>query len=586
VAYYTTIYHNHSAKNHPAWRMEDAAGEQHQGRYWFSCINNQAYVEFTKAQIAEVIAYPVEGIFIDMTFWPYVCTCANCREKFRAQTGLEIPVQVNWDDPAWVAFQRFRERSMAGFTEELGAAIRAQRDVTVTFQNSPIIMGWALGQTEAIADACDYASGDFYGGKYQHILGSKILAAASRRQPFEYMTSRCINLTDHTAMKSEETLTCEAATTLANGGAYFFIDAINPDGSLVQSVYERMGKVSHRLAPFVETLREHRPTLEADTGLYFSMWAQIDPGKNGLELRLVGSTFSHQLNPSYEEMLGTSVVLTREHLPFRVVRPGSSLDGLRTLVLNNVMVMLDEEVEQIRAFVDSGGTVIVTGLSGLYRPDGSLRGGLAEITGVELDGALSRRFHYLKFPGVDDFVSCSRPAPLARPAGARLLAELVEPLFDPDDPQRYASIHSNPPGRATGCVGLSVNRVGKGRCVYLASPVLALQQEAQQAFCATLLREYTASDLLLHTNAPSAVEVTLLRSKTGAKRFVGLVNWQKELPNISVRDVSVTIRVEREPVSVRAVSGGRLTWTYTKGKVEMRVPQLDIIEMIEIILVG
>jgi hypothetical protein len=582
VAYYTTIYHNHSAKNHPAWRMEDAAGEQHQGRYWFSCVNSRAYVEFTKAQIAEIIAYPVEGIFIDMTFWPYVCTCANCRKKFRAETGLEIPGRVDWDDPAWVAFQRFRELSMAKFTHELSAAIRAQRDVTITFQNSPIIMGWSLGQTEAIADACDYASGDFYGGKSQHILGAKILAAASRRQPFEYMTSRCINLTDHTAMKSEETLACEAATTLANGGAYFFIDAINPDGTLVQAVYERLGKVSNRLAPFVETLREQRPTLEADTGLYFSMWAQIDPGKNCLDLREVGSTFSHQINPSYEEMLGTSVVMAREHLPFRVVRPCSALDGLNTLVLNNVMVMADEEVEQIRAFVDSGGTVIITGLSGFYRPDGSRRGGLAEITGVKLNGALSRRFHYLKFPGVDDFVSCSRPATLAQAADARLLAELVEPLFAPDDPKHYASIHSNPPGRATGCVGLSLNQVGKGRCVYLASPVLALQQEAQQAFGAALLREYAASDLLLDTNAPAAVEVTLLRSKTGAKRFVGLVNWQKDLPNIPARDVSVTIRGEDAPVSVRAVSGRDLTWTYANGKIEMKVPQLDIIEMIEI----
>jgi hypothetical protein len=354
VAYYTTVYHNHSAQTHPTWRMQDAAGHQHQGRYWFSCVNNRAYLDFTKAQIAEIIAYPVEGIFVDMTFWPYVCACASCREKFRAQSGRELPECVDWNDPDWVAFQRFREQSMAEFTAEIGAAIRAQRDVTVTFQNSPIIMGWSLGQTEAIADACDYASGDFYGGKTQHILGAKILAAASKRQPFEYMTSRCVDLHDHTAMKSEQTLTCEAATTLANGGAYFFIDAINPDGTLVQAVYQRMGQVSRRLAPFVAVLRAHRPVLEADTGLYFNMQAQVDPRKNGLALREVGGTFGHMLNPSYEEMLGASVVLTRAHLPFRVLRPGDSLDGLRTLLLNHVIVMADEEVDRIEAFVRSG----------------------------------------------------------------------------------------------------------------------------------------------------------------------------------------------------------------------------------------
>lgn len=582
VAYYTTVYHNHSAKNNPAWRMQDADGQQHQGRYWFNCVNNQQYVAFTKAQIAEIIAYPVEGIFVDMTFWPYVCTCANCREKYRAESGREIPPAVDWNNPAWVDFQRFRERSMAQFTEELAAAIKAQRDVTVTFQNSPIIMGWSLGQSERIADSCDYASGDFYGGKYQHILGAKILAAASKNQPFEYMTSRCIDLTDHTAMKSEDLLTCEAATTLANGGAYFFIDAINPDGTLSPAVYERLGRVSSRLAPIVTAFKKHRPQLTAETGLYFSMQAQIDPAKDGLALRDVGSTFAHQLNPSYEEMLGTSVALTRAHIPYRVVRPDADLDGLRALLLNNVMVMTDEEVERLKGFVLGGGTIIVTGRSGLYRPDGSLRGGLTELTSVTLTGALSRRFHYLHFSDMDELISCNRPAPLAEAGEALVLAEIVEPFFDPDDNEHYASIHSNPPGRATGCVGLSVRPFGLGRCVYLASPLMALRHESQQAFTMRILRDFAAPGAVLETNAPPSVELTVLRSTCQDAGLVGLVNWQQELPNVPIRDVLLVLAWPEKPSTVQTVSGASLTWTYASQKLEIVVPILETIEMVEI----
>lgn len=245
IAYYTAIYHNHSARTHPAWRMQDPTGQQHDGRYWWSCPNNADYRAFTKAQVSEVIGYDVDGIFIDMTFWPVVCCCPNCREKYFRQTGRDIPETIDWADPAWVAFQRFRESSMVDFCEELAAAIKAIKPITVTFQNSPIIFGWAWGQTPGVANACDYTSGDFYGGKYQHILGAKILSAATKKQPFEYMTSRCVNLNDHTSMKSEAELRCEAATTLASGGAYFFIDAINPDGSLLEAVYERLGRV-HR----------------------------------------------------------------------------------------------------------------------------------------------------------------------------------------------------------------------------------------------------------------------------------------------------------------------------------------------------
>jgi hypothetical protein len=112
--------------------------------------------------------------------------------------------------------------------------------------------------------------------------------------------------------------------------------------------------------------------------------------------------------------------------------------------------------------------------------------------------------------------------------------------------------------------------------------VLALQQEAQQEFGAALLRAHAASELLLDTNAPAAVEVTLLRATTGATQLIGLVNWQKELPNVPARDVSITVSVQQEPRSVRAVSGGSLAWTYSTGKLTLVVPFLETIEMIEI----
>jgi hypothetical protein len=582
VAYYTTVYHNRSAQEHPDWRMQDAAGQQHQGRYWFSCVNNPDYLAFTQAQIAEVIAYPVEGIFIDMTFWPLVCHCASCRDKFRAESGQEIPPQVDWRDPAWVAFQGFRERSMAAFTQALAEFIRLRKDITVTFQNSPIIMGWALGQSQAIADVCDYASGDFYGGKYQHILGAKILSAASRRVPFEYMTSRCINLNDHTSMKSEATLTCEAAATLASGGAYFFIDAIHPDGSLNAAVYARLGKVSQQLAPFAQLLQAERPVLDAEVGLYFSMDAQVDPRLNGTTLRQLAGSFEYQLNPSYDEMLGTSIALTRAHIPFRAVRPGDSLEGLKVLVLNNVLRMSAREVDEVRSFVRSGGLLLATGLTSLDSLEGTGSGdfGLADVMGVTYTGQLSRRVNYLAFPNRDDLVSCNRPAALVHSVGAQVLAELEEPLFDPDE-ERYVSIHSNPPGRKTGCAAFAVHTFGRGSCIYLASAVLASQQEAQQEFAEHLLHRYFPLQVK-ETSAPPCVEVTLLKSSQSSTRIVGLVNWQKEQPNVPVRDLRLTLNLDGfgPRRAYRASTREPLPFLYEDRLIEFTLPDLNILEMV------
>lgn len=229
VAYHTLVYQNEPAARHPEWRIRSITGEEPTGRYRFCCPNHPAYREFCRQQIAEILAYDVAGIFLDMTFWPQICACSSCRAKY----GAPLPETLDWRNPAWVKFQRFREDSLAEFAHEMTAHARNCRPgIAVTHQFSPVLHGWFLGQSSGIASASDYASGDFYGGVLQQRFGCKLFQAYSRRIPYEFMTSRCVNLHDHTSTKSDEELFLHAATTLANGGAYFFIDAINPDGTL------------------------------------------------------------------------------------------------------------------------------------------------------------------------------------------------------------------------------------------------------------------------------------------------------------------------------------------------------------------
>ena len=588
IAYYTTIYHNHSARTNPAWRMQDVAGSQHGGRYWWSCPNNPEYREFTKAQIGEVITYDVEGTFVDMTFWPIICHCSNCREAYLHATGKEIPSTLHWRDPEWVIFQRFRQSSMASFTQEITHWVKSHKDITVTHQNSLIIQGWHFGQNNAIADSCDYTSGDFYGGKNQHILGAKILAAASKNQPYEFMTSRCVNLNDHTSMKSEAELRCEAATTLANGGACFFIDAINPDGTLVPDVYERLGRVNHILAPFTRKLKELKPILTADTGLYFSMISHVDEKLNGLSLRkLVENPWSLSTTPPVEEMTGTAVLLDRMHRPYRIVRNDSSLEGLTTLVVNQALFMSPAETERIRQFVYRGGTLIATGLTSLLAPDGTTRGdfALADVFGVTYTGRTAKNINYLFVEGQNQYISCNRPAPLVEATSAQVLAHTAEPTFDPDDAERWASIHSNPPGIITEYTALTINPYGKGRCIYLAAPILAIQQDAQQTFGKWLFEQFSPSEIVVSTNAPACVEITVLQATTQSAFLVCFVNYQRELPNVSVHNLTAQVKLPgaTNPKVVRRVSDGQpLVCTVANGILDIEVPFLETIEMVEV----
>lgn len=582
IAYYTSIYHNHSAKAHPEWRVTTAGGGQHGGRYWWSCPNHDDYVDFTLAQIGEVIAYDVDGIFNDMTFWPVVCVCGSCRAKYLAETGREIPARIDWRSREWLAFQRFRERSMASFTQKITDFIKARKGITVTHQTSTVMHGWVQSYSLGIAAACDYASGDFYGGKYQHILGAKVLAGLSRSQPYEFMTSRCVNLRDHTSMKSAAELTAEAAVTLANAGAYFFIDAINPDGTLEPTVYERLGQVSKRLAPFTRAVARHVPEIVADTALYYSSSAYVDEQENA---EIMSATPCG--NPAVEEVSGTSVLLTRAHVPFRVLSNETpTLDGLKTIVMNNIMYTTPEENDRLRRFVKAGGALIATGMTSLYEPDGTGGGdfGLADVFGVSYAGAKAQRFHYLSFVDRPWLISSHAAAPLVTANGATTVARIVEPTFSPDAEQ-YASIHSNPPGVATDYVGLAVHRYGKGKCIYLSSPVLALQQDAQQAFGAWLFQEHAPSALVLATNAPACVEITVLRSTTQKAYIVGFVNYQKELPNVPVHDLQATIRLPDGaiPTSCIRVSDNQAVAVKIAEKaICLDMPLLETIEMFEL----
>lgn len=584
VAYYTSIYHNHSAKTHPEWRVTDTKGGQNSGRYWWSCPNSDEYVAFTLAQISEVISYDVDGIFIDMTFWPTVCTCENCRKKYRNETGREIPLKLDWRNKEWIGFQRFREKSMASFTQKITAFIKSKKDITVTHQTSTIMHGWVQSYTLGIATACDYTSGDFYGGKYQHVLGAKVLAGITRNMPYEFMTSRCVNLRDHTSMKSEAELTAEASVTLANAGAYFFIDAINPDGTMEDEVYERLGRVSKKLLPFTETVKRHIPSIVADKALYYSSAAYVD--ENAVA-DIMSDTPSG--NPAVEELSGTSVFLTRAHIPFRIVsNEAQSFDLLNTIVMNNILYTTKEENERIRNFVKDGGTLIATGMTSLFEPDGGTTGDfvLADVFGVSYAGEKSKRFHYLSFKDRHWLISSYASAPLVKAEKAKVLANIVEPLFDPDE-EKYASIHSNPPGKVTDFAGLTVNKFGKGKCVYISSPVFSLQQDAQQTFGTWLFREYSPSSLIVDTNAPECVEITVLKSSTENAYIAGFVNYQKELPNVPVHDMYAKIRLPDGAVPkkcIRVSDKKQIDFKLEKGTIRLELPLLETLEMIEFFL--
>ncbi|MBR7118665.1 MAG: beta-galactosidase trimerization domain-containing protein [Lentisphaeria bacterium] len=585
VAYYTVLYHNDSAIRMPSARMRDINGLERNGRYRFTCPNSPEAGAFFKAQISEILQYDVDGIFIDMTFWPMVCQCENCKKKF----GKPIPQIIDWNNPRWVEFQRFREDSMAEFAIELTNFCKQEKPgVSVTHQFSPVLHGWFLGQSSGIAAAADYASGDFYGGKLQQRLGCKVFAAYSKHQPYEFMTSRCVNLQDHTSTKSPDELYIHALTTLANAGAFFFIDAINPDGTLEKKFYNKLSQVINKLEPFKKLIAKHKPVLDAQVGVYFSMSSCVDDSLNGVNLasfsdKRTNMDFRH--NCILDEVLGTAEVLNKMHVPYEIITDATlDIKRFKCIIINNAKYMTEDECERIRRFVLDGGTLIATGKTSLCDRFGNSPGNfaIADILGVDYSGSDTMQINYLSANGSK--ILCSTPSPLVTATTAKTTGYINMPDFPVWHHEQYASIHSNPPGLAdSSFTAISENNCGNGKCLYIAGSFLLLRQYTQQEFAKKIFKEYLPEFVVSSENLPGSVEITKLRSDDKSTILLGVVNYQDELPNLPLYDVTLTVDAGFTPAAVTSASTGEsIPFTAARNMVTIKIPRLGDGDIFEI----
>ena len=204
---------------------------------------------------------------------------------------------------------------------------------------------------------------------------------------------------------------------------------------------------------------------------------------------------------------------------------------------------------------------------------------LADLFGVDFTGEFTDTVSYLRTE--EGLTACLNDrCPLARVRDAELLGTVTLPDYPANDPERYASIHSNPPGVDTDFAGLTLHRFGRGQCVYLYGTLLRHRNASQREFGERLFRRFVPG--ALRSNLPPSAEVTLLRAENGSL-VVAVVNDQEDPPNIPLFDVEIEIPCA--PVkSVRRVSdGAAVPVTMRNGGLLLTLERLDDVEMFEII---
>lgn len=606
IAYYSLIYNNWAHEHHPDWRMVDVAGRHSRtygNRYGLCCPNNQDYRAFTERQIEEFCAYfDFEGIFMDMLFWPMVCQCDSCKARWRREVGGELPTRVDWKDARWRTFVRKRYEWMGEYAQWATATLHKYKPgVSVEHQYSTLVQDWIRGVNENITLASTYAGGDLYGGIAQQSFACKAYYGVTRNQPFEYMTSRCYPaLNEHTTNKTLDQLRISVMMTYLHHGACLLIDAIDPIGTMDEAVYRNIGEVFRETQPYEKWLSWGEQAF--DVALYFDLNGKYDPEEAPYNCDEVDR--HPRAIPSLEAALGAARSLQTHHISYGVVN-NYLFDRYRksqVLVLSDVPDFESDKVPDVLSFVREGGSLY---LSGHSSPEL-----LKEIFGLEYQGQTRESITYVSpteagAPFMEGCFTASHPlvmfesqavvsgTPNGTVLGTMTLPYTVPnthswctaPFTDesgtlPPEVLRFASIHSNPPGRFTDRPAMVCAQYGKGRAVWSALPIERADRQQHSEIFARILRMLCAKPLRFEMDGPECVEAVLFDAPEHGAKVMGLINLQEGFHVQPVYGFNVSVACSAKPGKVyRLPDEAPMDFEWKDGKAVIRFDRLDFYTM-------
>ncbi|MCX6993003.1 MAG: beta-galactosidase trimerization domain-containing protein [Kiritimatiellaeota bacterium] len=531
-----------------------------------------------------------------------VCYVSLIFDRWAADTHPDWRI-ISFDGKPWAGVERkgnsrhgtccpntpYRDYVLAWTREAVTATVRKRKPgASVEHQASTLVADWTIGISDALAAQNDFLQGDFYGDNYQGSFVRKLLDHLSPNRPIGFETSSAMSLVYHTTMKPEALLEAKAATAIADGCAFIFIDAINPVGTLNAEVYARMGKVFGKLMPYYAHMGGARVE---DVAIYFSTQSKCDFARNGKDIALPAVERDPHLNAA----MNACRSLFGAHIPLGVItrKDLKDLGKYRVLVLPNVLMMDEDECAAIRQWVRKGGCLYAGGYTSLVDTAGNKRNDfmLGDVLGIKrLDDLPEGNFYIAPAPGneklFDDYsvkypvmLKCPRLKIEARP-GATVLGNIVA-IWPAPDPTKFASIHSNPPWQPTDQPAIVMNRFGKGRAIYAVGELE--NADFARGIFVNLIKSLNAK-FSFEADVSAVVEVTMFDQPDRKRWIVSLVNFQKDLPNIPINGIKVRVRPGRRKFK-RAVllpNGSPLKSMKKNDMIEIAVPRLNTLQMIAV----
>ncbi len=613
VVYYSIIFNNREFERHPEWRMRDAYGQDsrfHGGRYGLCCPNNEEYCEFVKAQIREFCEYfEFEGVFFDMTFWPEVCYCDSCRKKWNEEYEGELPEIVDWTDRSWLAFDRKRHEWIEEFGQMCTDEVHRYRpEASVEHQYGNSIAFWRFGNNENISKVSDYIGTDLYGGIRQQSLACKAWYNLTMNQPFQYMTSRCYpKLDEHTTTKSEDQLRQCVGMTYLHHGASLLIDAVDPQGTLDERVYDLIGRVYQEGKAYEPYLRIGKQ--EYDVSLYFNLNGKYDYNGNGIHVmdhRLDRDTGSAGTMPHYDALKGASDILAANHIPYGIINnwKREEMFGHRVLVIPDAPGMSRKEAETVLDYVQGGGHLYISGAC----QDELMQAFFSTKTEGFFDGRMTYLAPTKEGEIMDGYFTEKYPLVMFEPAvkvqkgwRGRVLAALAFPYTKPgcrwsmfptdiheeeyveknDPAYPFSTIHANPPGIWTEEPGMLYAEYGKGSVIWSAVPIERAERYQHGRIFVNIIRMLAGEEFCFEAEASETVECVMFDAAQQNRKLLGVIETRDCMEIPDTYNTTIYVRAEQAPQKVWLLPQKQeLSFTFDGKRIRIDLERFSIYTML------
>ncbi len=366
---------------HPDWIAVDAEGRKRRHwanpELWVTCALGPYNFEFMTEVHREIMQlYRVDGIFSNRWAGSGLCYCEHCRRNFRTVSGMDLPKTTDPIDPARKSYLVWRLQRLTELAKLWDGEIRK-----INPQARYVPNGFPdLKVAGELADILfiDHQARRGLMAPWSNGSRAKEYRAALGRKPIGGIFS--VGLEEPYRWKDSVQTEAEVRIWVADGVA----QGLRP-----------------WFAKFSGTLYDRR-WLRIVENIYQWHYRAERYLRNEAPLARVGMVYSEQTREYYnasrpqaragEHELGMYQALLEARVPFEKVHDRlldtAHLDPFKLLILPNIAALSDRQCQQLKEYVQRGGSLLATFETSLYDEWGVLRKdfGLAELLGVSWKG--------------------------------------------------------------------------------------------------------------------------------------------------------------------------------------------------------